>query len=98
MTEALITDIAQLQDVRVISRTSVMRYKQTKETLPQIAKELNVDGIVEGGVVHSGSRVRVTLQLIRASNDQHIWAQSFERDMSDIVTLQRDLSSSMSRA
>jgi len=98
MTEALITDLAQLQDVRVISRTSVMRYKQTKESLPQIAKELDVDAVVEGGVVRAGSRVRVTLQLIRASNDQHIWAQSFERDFSDILTLERELSASMSHA
>src|SRR5919201_2649629 len=75
-----------------------MHYKNTKETLPQIARELNVDGVVEGGVVRSGSRVRVTVQLIRAATDQHLWARSFERDMSDIVTLQRDLSLAMSDA
>jgi len=96
MTEALITDLAQLQEVRVISRTSVMRFKNTKESLPEIAKELNVDGVVEGGVVRSGQRVRVTVQLIRAATDQHIWAHGFERDISDVITLQRDLSSAIS--
>ena len=98
MTEALITDLAQLKEVRVISRTSVMRYKQTKLSLPEIAKQLNVDGVVEGGVVHSGDRVRVTVQLIGAKTDQHIWAHAYEGEMKDVVTLQRDLSSSISNA
>jgi TolB-like protein/DNA-binding winged helix-turn-helix (wHTH) protein/Flp pilus assembly protein TadD len=98
MTEALITDLAQLKEVRVISRTSVMRFKQTKLSLPEIAKQLDVDGVIEGGVVHSGDRVRVTVQLIGAKTDQHIWAHAYEGDMKDVVTLQRDLSSSISSA
>ena len=91
MTEALITDLAQLRDVRVISRTSVMPYKTTKKSLPEIARDLNVDGVVEGGVLRSGGRVRVTAQLIYAATDRHLWARSYERNESDIVTLQREL-------
>jgi len=98
MTEALITDLAQLQEVRVISRTSVMPYKQSIQSLPEIDRQLNVDGVVEGGVVRSGGRVRVTVQLIRAATDQHLWAHGYERDLSDVVTLQRDLSSAISEA
>jgi len=98
MTEALITDVAQLKEVRVISRTSVMPYKQSKQSLPQIARQLNVDGVIEGGVVRSGGRVRITVQLIQASTDQHLWAHSYERELSDVVTLQRDLSSAISQA
>jgi len=98
MTEALITDLAQLQNVRVISRTSVMPYKETSKALPQIARELKVDGVVEGSVLRSGGRVRVTAQLIHAATDQHLWARSYERDLSDIVTLQRELSASISGA
>lgn len=98
MTEALITDVAQLKEVRVISRTSVMPYKQSKQSLPEIARQLNVDGVIEGGVVRSGSRVRITVQLIQASTDQHLWARSFERDFGDVVSLQRELSSAISEA
>jgi TolB-like protein/DNA-binding winged helix-turn-helix (wHTH) protein/Tfp pilus assembly protein PilF len=98
MTEALITDVAQLKEVRVISRTSVMPYKQSKKSLPEIARQLNVDGVIEGGVVRSGGRVRVTVQLINAATDQHLWAQSYERDFSDVVSLQGDLSSAISHA
>ena len=98
MTEALITDLAQLQDVRVISRTSVMLYKQSKKNLPEIARELNVEGVVEGGVVHAGGRVRVTAQLILAETDQHLWARSYEYDVSDVITLQREISSAISQA
>jgi len=98
MTEALITDLAQLQEVRVISRTSVMPYKQSKQSLPEIARQLHVDGVVEGGVVRSGGRVRVTAQLIQAATDQHLWARSYERDLGDVVTLERELSSAISQA
>ncbi|MBZ5728726.1 MAG: winged helix-turn-helix domain-containing protein [Acidobacteriia bacterium] len=72
MTEALITDLAQIGALRVISRTSVMRYKQTRRPLPEIARELGVDGIVEGSVVRSGNRVRISSQLILASTDRHL--------------------------
>jgi TolB-like protein/DNA-binding winged helix-turn-helix (wHTH) protein/Flp pilus assembly protein TadD len=98
MTEALITELAQLRDIRVISRTSVMPYKESKKSLPEIAQDLNVDGIVEGGVLRSGGRVRVTAQLIHAVSDHHLWARSYERDESNIVTLQRDLAAAITEA
>ncbi|HEV8659400.1 MAG TPA: winged helix-turn-helix domain-containing protein [Thermoanaerobaculia bacterium] len=98
MTEALITELAQLRDIRVISRTSVMPYKASKKSLPEIARDLNVDGIVEGGVLRSSGRVRVTAQLIHAATDHHLWARSYERDESNIVTLQRDLAAAITDA
>src|SRR5712692_1384486 len=88
MTDALITDLAQIRTLRVISRTSIMRYKGMRKPLPEIARELGVDGIVEGTVVRSASRIRITSQLIYAPSDQHLWARSYESDLSDIVTLQ----------
>ena len=91
MTDALITDLAQIGTLRVISRTSIQRYKGIRRPLPEIARELGVDGIVEGTVVRSGSRIRVTSQLIYAPSDQHLWAHSYERDLRDIVTLQADI-------
>lgn len=91
MTEALITDLGKIGVVRVISRTSAMPYKGTHKTLPQIARELNVDAVLEGAVLRSGNRVRVTTQLIEASTDRHIWAQSYERDLGDVLVLQDEL-------
>ncbi len=91
MTDALITDLAQIGSLKVISRTSVMHYKKTDKTLPQIARELNVDGIVEGTVQRSGDRVRITAQLIHAASDKHLWAASYERDMRDVFVLERDV-------
>jgi len=91
MTDALITDLAQIGALRVISRTSVMRYKGVRKPLPEIARELGVDGIVEGTVTRSAGRIRVTSQLIFASSDQHLWAQSYERDIGDVVELQADI-------
>jgi TolB-like protein/DNA-binding winged helix-turn-helix (wHTH) protein/tetratricopeptide (TPR) repeat protein len=91
MTDALITELAQIGSLKVISRTSSMQYKQTKKPLPEIARELNVDGIVEGTVQRSGDRVRITAQLVQASSDKHLWAGSFERDMRDIFALERDI-------
>jgi TolB-like protein/Tfp pilus assembly protein PilF/tRNA A-37 threonylcarbamoyl transferase component Bud32 len=88
MTEALITDLSQIGSLRVVSRTSIMRYKGTARPVPEVAGELNVDGVVEGSVLRSGNRVRITAQLIRASDDRHLWAQSYEREMSDILSLQ----------
>jgi TolB-like protein/DNA-binding winged helix-turn-helix (wHTH) protein/Tfp pilus assembly protein PilF len=92
MTEALITDLAKIPDLKVISRTSVMRYKDAHKSLPEIGRDLAVDAVVEGAVVRFGKTVRITAQLIRASNDQHIWAESYERDMADLVALQDDVS------
>ena len=91
MTDELITDLAQIRALRVISRTSVMAYKGAHKLLPEIARELNVDGVVEGTVLHSGSRVRITAQLIYAPTDRHLWAESYERDVRDILGLQREV-------
>src|SRR5216683_2861352 len=93
VTDALITDLAQISALRVVSRTTVMHYKQTDKPLPQIARELNVDGIVEGTVQRSGDRVRITAQLIYGPGDQHLWAHSFERDVKDMLALQSALAS-----
>lgn len=88
MTEALITDLAKIGALRVISRTSAMRYKDTDKCVPEIARELNVDAVVEGSVLRAGDRVRITAQLIDAARDEHLWAESYERDLRDILTLQ----------
>ena len=91
MTDALITDLAQFASVKVISRTSSMQYKETKKSLPEIARELNVDGIVEGTVQRSGDRVRITAQLIHGPSDKHLWANSYEREMRDVLALEREV-------
>jgi tetratricopeptide (TPR) repeat protein len=88
MTEELIADLGQIEALRVISRTSVMRYKKTDKPLPQIAKELNVDAVIEGSVLRAGNRVRITAQLIQATTDRHLWARSYERDLRDVLALQ----------
>jgi serine/threonine-protein kinase len=97
MTEELITDLAKIGALKVISRTSVMQYKGTKKTVPEIARELNVDGIVEGSVQRSGDRVRITAQLIEARTDRHIWAESYERDLRDVLGLQGEVASAIAR-
>ena len=91
MTDALITDLAKSTALRIISRTSVMHYKGTEKSLPQIARELQVDAVVEGSVQQSGNRVRITAQLIRAATDQNMWADSYERDLQDILDLQSEV-------
>ena len=91
MTDALITDLAQVGSLKVISRTSSMQYKQTRKSLPEISRELNVDGIVEGTVQHSGDRVRITAQLVDGSSDKHLWANSYEREMRDVFVLEKDI-------
>jgi TolB-like protein/DNA-binding winged helix-turn-helix (wHTH) protein len=91
MTEELITDLAKVSALRVTSRTSVMRYKGTKKSLPEIARELNVDGVVEGSVTRSGNRVRVRAQLLNAVKDQHLWAETYERDLVDVLSLQSEV-------
>jgi TolB-like protein/DNA-binding winged helix-turn-helix (wHTH) protein/Flp pilus assembly protein TadD len=88
MTDELITDLAQISALRVISRTSVMVYKGARKPLPQIARELNVDAVVEGTVLRSGDQVRITAQLIEASTDKHIWSQSYEGELRDTLALQ----------
>lgn len=92
MTDEIITDLAKLPGLRVISRTSSMHYRNTRKTLPEIARELNVDGVVEGTVVRLGDRVRIRTQLIYAPSDQHLWAEAYERDVKDVLALQANLS------
>jgi TolB-like protein/DNA-binding winged helix-turn-helix (wHTH) protein/Flp pilus assembly protein TadD len=89
MTDQLITDLAQISALRVISRTSIMPYKGVRKPLPEIARELNVDAVVEGTVLRSGKQVRITAQLIRAPADKHLWAQSYEGDVRDTLALQK---------
>ncbi len=91
MTEALITDLAQISALRVISRTSVMQYKGVKRPLPEIARELGVDGIIEGSVMRAGDEVRITAQLIYAPTDKHLWAKSYDRDVRNVLALQSDV-------
>ena len=95
MTDELITDLAQISALRVISRTSVMVYKGARKPLPQIARELNVDAVVEGTVLRSGDQVRITAQLIEASTDKHLWSQSYEGELRDTLALQSRVASAI---
>ena len=95
MTDELITDLAQISALRVISRTSVMAYKGARKTLPQIARELNVDAVIEGTVLRSGDQVRITAQLIEASTDKHLWSQSYEGELRDTLALQNRVASAI---
>ena len=98
MTDELITDLAKFRNLRVISHTSVERYKETKRPLPEIARELGVDAIVEGTVMRSGDRVRITAQLIEAGSDRHLWAESYERDLRDVLALQGEVAERIATA
>jgi len=91
MTDALITALAQVSSLRVISRTSAMHYKGSHQALPTIARELNVDAVVEGTVMRSGDRVRITAQLLDARTDRHLWARAYDREVSEIMSLQQDV-------
>jgi TolB-like protein/DNA-binding winged helix-turn-helix (wHTH) protein len=91
-TEELVTDIAQIRALRVVSRTSTMTYKGTKKPLPQIARELNADLVLEGSVIRDGNRVRVTAQLINAPSDTHLWAQTYESSVNDVLDIQSQIS------
>jgi TolB-like protein/Tfp pilus assembly protein PilF len=91
MTESLISNLAKIGALRVISRTSAMQYKGVRKPLPEIARALHVDAIVEGSVFRAGDRVRITAQLIDAATDRHLWAQSYERDAGDVLALQLEL-------
>jgi TolB-like protein/DNA-binding winged helix-turn-helix (wHTH) protein/Tfp pilus assembly protein PilF len=95
MTDELITDLAQISALRVISRTSVMAYEGARKPLPQIARELNVDAVVEGTVLRSGDQVRITAQLIEASTDKHLWSQSYEGEFRDTLALQNKVASAI---
>jgi len=87
MTDALITSLAKMGSVKVISRTSVMRYKKTDKSLPEIARELNVDAIIEGAVQRLGDHVRISAQLVEGSTDRHLWASSYDRETRDVLAL-----------
>jgi len=91
MTEALTSSLAQIRALRVTSRTSVMQYRGTTKPVPQIAKDLNVDAVVEGSILRSEGRVKITAQLIRAADDTHLWAREYERDLRDVLTLQSEV-------
>ena len=98
MTDELITDLAQLHDLKVVSKTSIMQYKDVRKPLPQIGRELGVDAVIEGSVLRSGSRMRITAQLIRAPTDRHLWAHSFEGDLHDVLTLQAQVAEAITGA
>ncbi len=87
----MITDLGKVSALRVISHTSVMQYRDTKKSLPEIARELDVDVLVEGTVARSGDRVRITANLVQASPEKHLWADSYERNLGDILMLQDDV-------
>jgi len=91
MTEELITELSRIHALKVISHTSVTEYKGTKKHLPQIARELGVDGILEGSIVREGDQVRVTVQLLDGPNDRHIWSEDYQREVRGILTLQREM-------
>jgi TolB-like protein/Tfp pilus assembly protein PilF len=97
MTEALIAGLAKMGTLKVISRTSVMRYKETRRSIPEIARELDVDAILEGSVLQISGRVRITTQLIDAASDRHLWAESYERDLRDVLALQSDVARAIAR-
>jgi TolB-like protein len=91
MTEELISDLGQVSALRVISRTSAMSYKGTKKRLPEIARELGVEGVVEGSVLREGNQVRITAQLIDARTDRHLWAHTYVRDLTSVLALQGEV-------
>lgn len=97
ITDALITSLAQIRALKVISRTSVMRYKGSTKRLPDIAHELGADAILEGSVQRDGNKVRITAQLIQAASDTHMWARSYDSDLSDILHLEAELASVVAR-
>jgi len=95
MTEAVITDLGKIGELRVISRTSAMHYKGTHKSIPEIARDLNVDAVLEGSVIRSGDQVRVTAQLIDAKTDRHIWSETYRKDLRDLLEFQDELSHSI---
>jgi serine/threonine protein kinase/tetratricopeptide (TPR) repeat protein len=97
MTEAVIAGLGRISALRVISRTSVMQYKASRKSLPEIADELKVDAIVEGSVQRSGDRVRITVQLIRAATDQPFWTQTYDRELRDVLAFQSEVAGAITR-
>jgi TolB-like protein/DNA-binding winged helix-turn-helix (wHTH) protein/tetratricopeptide (TPR) repeat protein len=97
ITDDLITNLVKVSNVRVTSRTSIMRYKGTKKSIKDIGRELHVDAVVEGTVTRSGNRIRITAQLIQVSTDMHLWAEAYERDVSEILTVQNEVATDIAR-
>ncbi len=97
MHEALITNLSKIRALKVISRTSVMRYKETEKPIPEIAQELGVDVVVEGSVLRAGDQVRITAQLIDAATDEHLWAESYQRNLTNILDLQSEVAGAIVR-
>ncbi len=92
MQDALITRLSQTTELRVISKTSALRYENSSKSIPEIARELNVDAVIEGSVLRDGERVRITAQLIRGAEDEHLWARNYDRDLGDVLTLINEIS------
>jgi len=97
MTEAVITDLTKIKAMKVVSRTSAIRYKNSKKPLRDIAGDLNADAVIEGSVMRSGDRVRITVELIDASSDQHLWAESYERSLKDVFALQSEVAQAIAK-
>lgn len=98
MTEDILTELSKIKDLLVISRTTIMKYKGTQKTIKEIGKELGVANILEGSIRLSGNRVRITGQLINASNDQHLWAEKYDRDIEDIFSVQDEVANAIANA
>ncbi len=98
ITDSLIGDLARIRALRIISRTSAMRYKSTNKSLPQIGRELQVDAVVEGTVQHDGDHVRIRVQLIHAATKRHLWSESYERDLRDVLRMQSEIARAIVRA
>jgi tetratricopeptide (TPR) repeat protein len=97
MTESIISDLARVKALRVISRTSVMRYKEIDKSLPEIARELNVDAILEGSALLDGNRVRLNVQLVMARTDETIWSERYDRNLADLLGMQTELAETVTR-
>ncbi len=95
MTDELIASLAKIRGLRVISRTSAMEYKDTRKSLSEIARELNVDAVVEGTVLRAGNRVRITAELVQVSTDRHLWAETYESEMGNVLTLQSQVATAI---
>jgi len=97
MTEELIGRLAGIRNLRVISRTSVMHFKDTQLSVPEIAKTLRADAVVEGSVIREGSRIRVHAQLIRGPTDEHFWSETYDRDLRDVLALQSEVAQAIAQ-
>jgi TolB-like protein len=97
MTETLITELAGIRALKVISRASVMQYKKTHKPLKQIGRELGVDAVVEGSALRAGGRIRITAQLIEVSSDHHLWASDYDRDFQDVLSLHKEVAQAIAQ-